>query len=420
MRTVFSTLFVLGIFLLGLVPVTAVEDVSIVAKNSYNGTGKVVTRYGEGVLYQYGSLNVVELHGSYREMGRQYGAMRKDILNDIYNDMSKDTSWLSALGNVTLDYIEKYNKEKYAAYPNYNEIMKGIAETSGLGDKTYVTCTIYKEFSYMLHKSSKSQCSFDAAWGPYTSNSPLVAGRNYDLGQYMSNNTEIVVYNFDDGSIPVAVMGYVGSVYITSGFNNKGLFLELNDGSTPYTQLQAENKTSNVTTGSKITDPNLELFELLQKSANLTELELNFANAGNTVSGAIINVADEKGAFSYEWIPSKYVKRAPQEKGLLAATNVFIDPSWGLKLPAPGSSEDAGQSVIRLDNILNLSNQNKGKITPEVMMQIISTSIPDGGPLFPDHTTYEMVVVPQDLKIWFRVPNHYNWTGVDLKNHFDA
>ena len=147
MRTVFLTLFVLGIFILGIVPVTAVEGVSTAENN--NGTGKLVDTYGEGKLYQYGNLSVVELHGSYFEMGRQYGALRKGILNDIYNQISKDPSWLSDLGNESLKDIEKGYKEKYAAYPNYNSIMMGISETSGLGDKTYLTCTILKEFYYM-------------------------------------------------------------------------------------------------------------------------------------------------------------------------------------------------------------------------------------------------------------------------------
>jgi len=414
MRMVFLTFFLLGIFLFGLLPVTALEGAT---EKSYNGTGKLVATYGEGKLYQYGSLNVVELHGNYREMGRQYGALRKDILNDIYSQMTKNTALLYAAGDLTSR--EEEEKQVYAAYPNYNDIMMGISETSGLGDKTYLTCSMIQLFHILISDSSPGQCSFGAVWGHYTSNSELVVGRNFDLSHVMSNYSEIVVYNPDDGSIPVANIGYVGSVYMTSGFNREGLFLSKNDGDESYEELQAQNKTSNNKSSAKKIDTYLELFQLVQESANTKQLDRNFASA-NTTIGSIINVADKTGAFSYEWIPDKYKKRAPQDNGLLVATNNFVDPSWGLKIPFPGSSNDTGQSILRMDNLLIMSLQNKGNITPEFMMQMMSTPVSDGGPFFPTYTTYQMVVEPQDLKLWFKVPGYYNWTEVNLKNHFDA
>lgn len=408
--------FVLGIFLLGICPVTAINGPTL-TDNSYNGTGKLVATYGEGKLYEYGSLNVVELHGNYREMGRQYGALRKNLLNDIYGQMTRNNALLYAAGDLA-SREEEEEKQIYMAYPNYNEMMMGISETSGLGDKTYLTCSMVQLFHILISDPSYGQCSFDAAWGQYTTNSELVVGRNFDLSHVMSNYSEIVVYNPDDGSIPVANIGYVGSVYMTSGFNREGLFLSKNDGDESYEELKSLNKTSNNTKSSKNIDTYLELFQLTQKSANITQLDENFANA-NTTIGSIINVADKTGSFSYEWIPGKYVKRAPQDKGLLVATNNFVDPSWGLKTPFPGSSNDTGQSILRMDNLLIMSMKNKGNITPEFMMKMMSTPVSDGGPFFPTYTTYQMVVVPHDLKIWFEVPGHYNWTEVDLKNHFD-
>lgn len=373
--------------------------------------------YGEGKLYQYSSLYVVELHGNYREMGRQYGALRKDVLNDIYKQMMNNNALISSAGD--LNKRKEEMKDLYAAYPNYNEMMIGISETSGLDDNTYLTCSRIQLLHILLsNSSSQSQCSFNAAWGPYTPNSQLVAGRNFDLSKVMNNYTEIVVLNPDDGSIPVAKIGYLGSVYLTSGFNREGLFLEDNNGDVPYEQLQIQNKTLNITNSSKKTDTYLELFQLVQKSADTTELDKNFANATTTI-GCIINVADKKGAYSYEWIPDKYKKRAPQfNNQFLVATNDFVDPSWGLKIAPPGSSNDTGLSILRMFNLMMMDLKHKGNITPEVMMQIMGTPVSDGGPFFPTYTSYQMVVVPEDSKIWFKVPDYYNWTEIDLKNHF--
>lgn len=67
-------------------------------------------------------------------------------------------------------------------------MMIGISETSGLGDKAYITCSIIQLF-HILSSDSYSQgpCSFNAVWGPYTSNSQLIAGRNFDLSKVMNN-----------------------------------------------------------------------------------------------------------------------------------------------------------------------------------------------------------------------------------------
>ncbi|AXV38368.1 MAG: hypothetical protein CIT01_09225 [Methanobacterium sp. BRmetb2] len=391
---------------------------------SVNPAGKVVATYGEGKLYQYGPLYLVELHGSYREMGRQYGALRNNTLHDIYNRVTAGPEFLnilasSGINESDLDTLESDIKQTYVQYPQYNEIIMGISETTGMGDDTYLTCSIMKELYYMSsNQSSNSQCSFAAAWGAYTPDSSLVAGRNYDLGTNMANYTEIVVYNPDDGSIPVANMGYIGSIYLTSGVNRDGLFMELNSGVTPAQWLKVRDLYMNITRPATApVDTNLEIFQLLQNSSDMTELEQNFQKAGTT-AGTIINAADKDEANSFEWMPYTYRIRPPQYNGFIAATNIFIDPSWGLKQPDSGSALDSGESVLRMDNLLKLGRKNKGKITPEVMMQMMSTPIPNGGPLFPTHTSYEMVVEPSNLKVWFRVPHYYNWTGVDLRNHF--
>lgn len=417
---IFSILFIMVVVIIAGI----ISQTSTTSAESVNPSGKVVATYGEGKLYQYGPLYLVELNGDYREMGRQYGALRNDTLHDIYNKMNNDPDFFKVLSssgfNVTdMDTLENMIQESYQPYPQYNELILGIAETTGMGNSTYLTCSIIKEFYYMgSNQSSNSQCSFAAAWGSYTPDSSLVAGRNYDLGLNMANYSEIVVYNPSDGSIPVAIMGYTGSMYMTSGLNQDGLFMELNSGLTPAQWLQTRDKYLNITRPApENVNTNLEIFQLLQNSSNMNALEQNFKNARTTV-GTIINAADKEEANSFEWMSYTYQVRPPQYDGLLVATNHFIDPAWGLKQPIPGSNFDSGQSVVRMDNLLSLGQKNKGKITPEVMMQMMSTPIPKGGPLFPTQTSYEMVVVPSTLEVWFRVPHHYNWTGVDLKKHF--
>ncbi|HQG91836.1 MAG TPA: C45 family autoproteolytic acyltransferase/hydrolase [Acidobacteriota bacterium] len=385
--------------------------------SSHRGSGQLISTSGEGKLYRYGALHVVELHGNYREMGRQYGVMRKDVLNEVHRQMMNNPTLVSAAKDMAMR--EKELQAVYAAYPQYDAMMKGIAETSGLGDQAYLVCSYIQLFHVLTADSpAPGGCSFNAVWGPYTSDAKVIAGRNFDLSNVINRYTEIVVYNPDDGSIPVAKVGYVGSVYLTSGFNRAGLFLELNNGDVPYARWQAQQGPANIATSPKNIDTYLELFQLVQHSADTAELDRRFASARTTV-GCIINAADTNGAFSYEWIPGKYTKRAPFDNESLVATNDFIDPSWGLSLPPPGSSTDTGQSILRLFNLMMMNYKHKGTITPQRMMQLMSTPTSEGGPFFPTYTSYQMVVVPADLKIWFRVPEHHDWTEVDLSNHFD-
>ncbi len=392
-------------------------DAADPAGNSRGGSGQLIGTCGEGKLYRYGSLHVVELHGNYREMGRQYGVMRKEALNDIHKLMMNNPKLVSAAKDLAMR--EKELQAVYAAYPQYDEMMRGIAETSGLGDRAYLVCSYIQLFHVLTSDSpAPGGCSFNAVWGGYTSDAKVIAGRNMDLSKVLNAYTEIVVHNPDDGSLPVATVGYVGSVYLTSGFNRAGLFLELNNGDVPYARWQARHGPSNTADGAKKIDTYLELFQLVQRAANTAELDQRFASARTTI-GCIINVADKKEAFSYEWIPGKYRRRAPSDHESLVATNDFIDPSWGLELPPPGSPADTGQSILRLSNLLAMNSRFKGAITPQRMMQIMSTPTSEGGPFFPTYTSYQMVVVPADLKIWFRVPERHDWTEVDLSNHFD-
>ena len=45
---------------------------------------EVVQKFEGGVRYAVGSMNVVELHGTWRAMGRQYGALLAPELRHVY------------------------------------------------------------------------------------------------------------------------------------------------------------------------------------------------------------------------------------------------------------------------------------------------------------------------------------------------
>ena len=67
------------------------------------------------------------------------------------------------------------------------------------------------------------------------------------------------------------------------------------------------------------------------------------------------------------------------------------------------------------------ADQNKGSITPAKVMNVMSTPLEEGGVfLAPDTTSYQIVAVPADLRIWVRVPQRLDWTQIDLQPLFEG
>lgn len=362
----------------------------------------------EGTLYKAGKINVPVLQGTYEQMGKQYGALLKKELNEDYNGV---VDGLKGIEGLNLEDLQEMGNSVYEKYPQkYKDIINGLAESSGLGlakAKVLNMQEIYISTALVdWARKHMSQCSGMAAWGPYTSGGPLVFGRNYDLGFVNHQYATMTVYNPIDGSIPTASFTFAGCIYVTSGMNSSGVFLELNNGSTSDpSDLTAERPWAPV-----------ELFSFLEQSTSLDQLATSF-NATNPDLAYIVQGADKNSAASFEWSTNGAEMRGPDKDGLLVATNHFVDPAWGIPLPAPETDVDF--TVKRRENLLALGEQNKGKLTPEVMMKVISTPFEDGGAFrAPNLTSYEIVAQPAELTVWVRVPEYQDWVKIDLKPYF--
>ena len=58
------------------------------------------------------------------------------------------------------------------------------------------------------------------------------------------------------------------------------------------------------------------------------------------------------------------------------------------------------------------------------MTEILDTPIDKGGATWPVgekiQTVYQVIAVPQELKLWVKVPGFQDWTGVDLAPIFKS
>jgi len=360
----------------------------------------LVSQWEGGKLYKAGQVSVLQLHGTHYQMGQQYGMLLKNDLTKLY-DLA--IARFLSLG-FTYNRLEQIADSIYAVYPQtYKEIIVGMAETSGLGIEKQIVLNAIEWFPKI--DTFVPHCSGIAVWGDYTVDGSLVFGRNNDdseLYREFGGYTIVAVFNPTDSGMPLAVVNYAGAIYAPSGMNRDGIFLELNSGNWE---------------GYYIDRPSifLTLFSFLETYSTQEELNAAFKSVSANLS-SIVNVADRNIAYSFECSTSTVKRRDPDAAGLIIATNHFVDSSWGIPPPVP--DEDNAWTALRRANLLNLATVNKGLFNVEKMMQVLDTTIPEGGATQPTETIYQIIAVPRELTLWLKAPENFNWQTVDLRTLF--
>ena len=358
-------------------------------------TGKNNADTSKATKFKVGPVSVVDLHGTWYEMGRQFGDLMKDELHDIYDFLQTIIAANQGNSDKTDSIVEQ---QKTQTPYRICEFMKGAAETSGLTYDQIHMINAVERIGGLPH------CSVAMAWGDYTDGS-LVIGRNYDYADYFSqiaDDVAVTVYHPADGALATATIGYVGEIYAVNAINEAGIFLELNNGK-PSANIKSPNYRFTGTT---------MLFDIMFDADDLNDIDL-FFNTTNSSSSSIINVADSQKGVSYEWCPID-VKHGESEnpEGLLVSTNYFLNPEWDFPVP---SDADSWNAISRRENLLKLIEAKKGSVDVSVMQDIIATPFEDGGAML-DLTVYQLIVVPETFELWIRVIDAEDdaWFSVDL------
>ncbi len=365
------------------------------------------TTFEGGRSVRFGNFTVLDLHGSWRDMGRQYGALASRQIGEMYRRAIDEK--LFAANLRTREAADGIARDFYKNYPQrLRLILEGMEETSGLdfgrhlllnAIEVIVADEIWTELG---NRTLPARCTSIAVWGDYTSG-PLIFGRNYDyfdwfreMGEYLM----IAVYHPCDGSLATATIGYPGGIYMTTGINERGIFLELNNGEPSGGALQYHNRVPAIA----------ELFMFLLDSPDLDQLE-SFFHATRSNFAYIVGTADDQTSRCFEW-PVFDVKRrlSVRRPGLMVATNHFTEPSWGLPRPA---DEKFWWTRTRRQNLLNLAEHFKGNIDVPRMKKILDTRLEDLGATT-DGTVYQIVAVPGQMQLSLKVPEMTDWTDIPI------
>ena len=381
----------------------------LVSCKKSSSSDEPVNTFEGGKLFKSpsGSFYIAQLKGTFHQMGRQYGLLLKQPLGDFYKEAIVD--FLIGEKGIKYEDLVTSGRKYYNTFPQiFKDYLYGIAETSGLtSDQTYIMSASF----LMIYSTG---CSSLSAWGDYTSDHSVVAGRNLDLVsanlRLFSKYFHIVVWNPTGYPASVANIDFIGSVFYQTSFNNKGIFLELQNGqASDTTTVMARENTNNI------------LLESLFSNISSDEVDRWF-NTTLPQAGLIMNASFPDHATIYEWATYRVVLR--QAQGLISASNDFIDPSWH-NYPiifSDSTNQGIGYTYTRRTNLIKLGELNKGNITPQKMMEIFDLTIPQGGATFPEggpvKTIYSVVVQPSQLKIWLKVREYSAWEEIDLKNYF--
>ncbi len=361
-----------------------------------------VASFEGGKRYRSGKIHVLDLHGNYRQMGRQYGHLLKSEINILYKSAILD--YFQKQQKLSADTMQKTANALYQSYPQrFKDILSGMAETSGLSLDEQVMLNALELFG------SLSGCSAIIAWGSYTGSQSLIAGRNYDwFEKYLEFARSLTVTIFHpDSGVPNAIITFAGVMYATTGINAGGIFLELNNGLPSGGGLSYANRIPAM----------VSLLSALNDYRSLKEVDA-FFNTTRTDFAFIINTADSSQGVSYEWAPFEHRRHSGNGEGLLVSTNHFTDPSWGIVM-----QDNVGfQTLLRRKNLLDLAQKNKGKINIEIMKDLLDTSIGQGGATWPlqghIQTVYQIIAMPEKMHLWLKIPGFQDWTPVELGRFF--
>lgn len=374
---------------------------------------------GAGKLYTTGDdkFRVLQAHGSWFEMGQQYGAAAKDLVAGIYDAQVQslyDKKWMT----------EKQASEMFgsrvfgAASHRVQQLYLGVADGMGWPVEKVVVLdqsAMMQMYQGKLH--AFAGCSSLCSWGDSTVDGQTYTGRNMDWGKpFLDFPLILAIYNPTDESKRIANLNWAGWLWAATAINDRGVYVDLHDGTAMGGMVVSVDRPSFAAVA-------LDILAECVTSADLS----NRFNGSRTDVSFIWTVADQTGdCFSYETSTLADNRRRNPEGTSLAVVNSFFDPDWGLHV-----RDTVSHSLERYSNLQARSADAHGQIDANRMMDIFDLRLfnddgtlkKDGGVTKPteqdaDLTNYQFVTSPSTLDVWMKIPLQTEWRHVDLKALF--
>ena len=359
---------------------------------------KLIDEFEGGRLFRVGRIPLLDLHGTYHAMGRQYGYLLKDQLHTLYRTAVED-HFIGAQ-NIPYERLKRIGIDIFDLYPRrFKMMIYGMAETSGMSVGKHIILNGLEFYGLLFG------CSGIAVWDEFTDGGSLIFGRNYDWYSYYRDFASCLTVTVlhPGSSYASAIITFAGVIYATTGINECGLFLELNNGMPVSGDSNYSNRVPII----------IKLLTFLQDHGTMEQLDAAL-NSTRANYAYIINVADCDGAYSYE-CPTYDIRRLTGDpRGLLVATNHFVHHSWG----TARERDTNFKTITRRENLIRHARQNIGKFSLSKMKELLDLSLLQGGATWPPgeriQTVYQVIAVPEDLTIWLKIPAVQEWSEIPL------
>jgi len=308
-------------------------------------------------------LTILNLRGSWREMGREYGVRLAQELRHVLAFVDKE------IPNMSPEYF--FPRGLPVGVSVVDELFLGVSEGAGLTLEELKRINVV-EVAYghrlvqFFQNAMPGKCSALALYGDKTRDGQVLYGRNYDwLPEFSELGLVLTHYHPTDSELSFAVLNFPGCLYMTTGMNSTGLFIELNDASFASTEVDF----------SRIHNA-WQLWEVLTQSRSAEEA-IGMLQQRDAQYNYVIGVADATRCFSYEWsIRESAVVTGDGDA--LAMANHFVHPNWQNRPVA--SAGGAISSVCRRQALLNQASKvPAGTGDLETMKRIFELTVEDGG-----------------------------------------
>lgn len=364
---------------------------------------------GLAMRTETGKYWLLDLSGSWLEMGRQYGGLMRTELQQFHTDLISD---LEARG---MDEASRttVGKEVYNVYSEQlQDLLLGISQTSGLSlDQTLVlNAGMMLLAQAALGGEPPEACSGIAVWDGYTLDGKLIFGRNWDIDRQTMRDymryLAVTIFHPLEG-YAFANIHPLGNVYLETGMNSEGLFIELNNGEYSDPSFFDDRE-----------DTSSVLVSVLNLKSNVQQAADMLASIPADIS-YILQIADPGQAVTMERPTFDARIRDVDDHGLVVAYNSFVPPypaSWEnyVTPPKPAAHDPRYENMIQLAQ----SPIYMGQFTPEKMQKYLEIPIEEGG-AYHSGTVIQVVAVPEERDIWIRGCDYAGWEKISLDNYFN-
>ncbi|KXX71578.1 C45 family peptidase [Flammeovirga sp. SJP92] len=370
--------------------------------------------YKGGKLYEANGFLIPVLEGSNEEMGEQYGALMKDEMQKIYDALVKKEIEEGKIDQETIQFWadRAYGSGSVRTKQFYEGVAKG-AEWS-LNDVIFLDQVM--EFGIYYGKlHSFAGCTSIASWGEQSKDGEMYIGRNMDWSEaFLNFPTIMTVRKPNDGSYKMATTGWAGMYAAFTAMNEKGVYVDVHDGTSMGGSLVYKERPSILNT----------LVDIVSESPSIEAVKARFNGINNSVS-IIFTVADSKSAASVE-ASSLAGNRVRLPKGdALTVVNTFLADDWGL-----GTRETVSNSLRRYSNMEDRLAETKGQVDAQMTKDLMDIRLfneddsfkENGGCTKPelqdaDITVYQTVFDIHNQKVYLKIPvakYFADWTEINL------